>query len=156
MSWTVDGFCDQPPGVGARRVHRRIHEYRLFMGFMARLIVDSGQKVFLILDNLKVKVHHVKLITAWQGKRKVRIEINFHSPAVLARNQSRISTGTSRPNCVLPTVPPANRRCYTRRPPPCSAWSRRRSGFKHSASICRHSQLFDGGVNNNDRRSVFH
>lgn len=50
----------------------------LFIGFMERLIADSRQKVFLILDNLKV--HHAKLVTAWLAKRSDRIEVFYLPP----------------------------------------------------------------------------
>ena len=50
----------------------------LFIGFMERLIADSSQKVFLILDNLKV--HHAKLVTAWLAERKDQIEV-FYLPS---------------------------------------------------------------------------
>jgi hypothetical protein len=43
----------------------------LLIGFPERLTADSSQKVFLILDNLKV--HHAKLVTAWLAERKDRI-----------------------------------------------------------------------------------
>ena len=50
----------------------------LFIGFMERLIADSRQKVFLILDNLKV--HHAKLVTAWLAERTDQIEV-FYLPS---------------------------------------------------------------------------
>lgn len=49
----------------------------LFIGFMERLIADSSQKVFLILDNLKV--HHAKL-SAWLAERKDQIEVFYLPP----------------------------------------------------------------------------
>lgn len=50
----------------------------LFIGFMERLVADSSQKVFLILDNLKV--HHAKLVTAWLAERKDQIEVFYLPP----------------------------------------------------------------------------
>ncbi len=50
----------------------------LFIGFMERLLADSSQQVFLILDNLKV--HHAKLVTAWLAERKERIEVFYLPP----------------------------------------------------------------------------
>ena len=50
----------------------------LFIGFMERLIADSSQKVFLILDNLKV--HHAKFVTAWLAERKDQIEVFYLPP----------------------------------------------------------------------------
>ena len=46
--------------------------------FMERLIRDSKQKVFLILDNLKV--HHGKLAASWLEKHKDKIEVLFLPP----------------------------------------------------------------------------
>ena len=46
--------------------------------FMERLVRASKQKVFLILDNLKV--HHGKLVAAWLEKRKGKIEVFFLPP----------------------------------------------------------------------------
>lgn len=45
---------------------------------MERLIRVSKQKVFLILDNLKV--HHGKLAAAWLDKHKEKIEVFFLPP----------------------------------------------------------------------------
>jgi len=47
----------------------------LLIIFMRRLIKDSGKKVFLILDNLRV--HHNKKVTAWLEKHKKEIEVFF-------------------------------------------------------------------------------
>ncbi len=46
--------------------------------FMERLIRTSEQKVFLILDNLKV--HHGKLVAAWLEKHQEKIEMFFLPP----------------------------------------------------------------------------
>lgn len=46
--------------------------------FMERLVRASKQKVFLILDNLKV--HHGKLVAAWLEKHKENIEAFFLPP----------------------------------------------------------------------------
>jgi len=46
--------------------------------FMRRLVRTSKQKVFLILDNLKV--HHGKLVTAWLEKHCQQIEVFFLPP----------------------------------------------------------------------------
>jgi transposase len=50
----------------------------LFISFMERLIAGSSQKVFLILDNLKV--HHAKLVIAWLAERKDQIEVFYLPP----------------------------------------------------------------------------
>ena len=46
--------------------------------FMEQLIRSAQQKVFLILDNLKV--HHGKLVAAWLEKHKKNIEAFFLPP----------------------------------------------------------------------------
>lgn len=46
--------------------------------FMERLVRASKQKMFLILDNLKV--HHGKLVAAWLEKHKEKIEVFFLPP----------------------------------------------------------------------------
>ncbi len=46
--------------------------------FMRRLIRSTKQKVFLILDNLKV--HHGKLVATWLEKHKEQIEVVFLPP----------------------------------------------------------------------------
>ena len=46
--------------------------------FMERLVRASEQKVFLILDNLKV--HHGKMVAAWLEKHKDKIEVFFLPP----------------------------------------------------------------------------
>ncbi len=46
--------------------------------FMRRLVRTSRQKVFLILDNLKV--HHGKIVTAWLERHRQEIEVFFLPP----------------------------------------------------------------------------
>ncbi|MBK8964207.1 MAG: transposase [Candidatus Competibacteraceae bacterium] len=47
----------------------------LFLEFLGQLIADQPQKVFLILDNLKV--HHAKLVTEWVGEHAEQIELDL-------------------------------------------------------------------------------
>lgn len=56
--------------------------------FMERLVRSSEQKVFLILDNLKV--HHGKLVAAWLEKHKDKIEMFSCHP--MLRNTIRMNT----------------------------------------------------------------
>jgi transposase len=49
-----------------------------FITFLRRLIKDAGQKVFLIVDNLKV--HHAKLVKDWVAAHRHEIEL-FYLPA---------------------------------------------------------------------------
>ncbi len=51
---------------------------KVFIKFISRLIKDSKNKVFLILDNLRV--HHSKIVTAWLMKHKEKIEV-FYLPS---------------------------------------------------------------------------
>ncbi len=46
--------------------------------FMRRLVRISRQKVFLILDNLKI--HHGKLVTAWLERHQQEMEVFFLPP----------------------------------------------------------------------------
>jgi transposase len=46
--------------------------------FMRRLVKDTNQKVFLILDNLRV--HHSKKARTWLKKHKTEIEIFYLPP----------------------------------------------------------------------------
>jgi transposase len=48
---------------------------RVLIKFMKRLIKDCGQKVFLVLDNLRV--HHAKIVSAWLKKHQKEIEVFF-------------------------------------------------------------------------------
>jgi hypothetical protein len=44
---------------------------RLFINFLKRLVQSSaGQKIFLIVDNLRV--HHGKLVKEWQSTQKMK------------------------------------------------------------------------------------
>jgi transposase len=55
-----------PAGDGALNAQR-------FIAFLKRLIKDAGQKVVLIVDNLKV--HHAKVVKAWVERHRERIEL---------------------------------------------------------------------------------
>jgi len=50
----------------------------IFINFLKRLIKDNNQKIFLIIDNLRV--HHSKLVNAWLQEYKDQIEL-FYLPA---------------------------------------------------------------------------
>ena len=49
-----------------------------FIDFMGRLVKDSGRKVLLIVDNLRV--HHGKIVMKWLDNHKDDIEIFYTSP----------------------------------------------------------------------------
>ena len=48
---------------------------QLLIKFMKRLIHDADQKVFLILD--KLRVHHAKKVTEWLQDRTDEIEVSY-------------------------------------------------------------------------------
>jgi len=49
-----------------------------FLKFLRRVIKDTGRKIFIIVDNLRV--HHAKKVQKWIEKHKDRIEIFFLPP----------------------------------------------------------------------------
>ena len=53
--------------------------------FMERLIKDSHQKVFLVLDNLKV--HHSYIVRSWLEEHESQIEV-FFSAVISPRTES--------------------------------------------------------------------
>jgi len=59
-------------------IYRDTMNQQRLIEFMRRLIRLSRQKIFLILDNLKV--HHGKLVTAWLAKHQQEIEVFFLPP----------------------------------------------------------------------------
>jgi transposase len=56
--------------------------------FMRRLVKDTSQKVFLILDNLRV--HHSKKARSWLEKHKTEIEVFYLPPYAPEYNQDEI------------------------------------------------------------------
>ena len=58
--------------------YRKAMNATLLIRFMGRLVKDTTQKVFLILDNLPV--HHGKAVRKWLESRKEQIEV-FYLPA---------------------------------------------------------------------------
>jgi len=58
---------------------------------MKRLIKDAKQKVFLIVDNLRV--HHAKAVQDWLARHKVEIEIFYLPP--MRRNTTRMNISTT-------------------------------------------------------------
>ncbi|MDR3362831.1 MAG: transposase [Desulfovibrio sp.] len=82
--------------------------------FMRRLVKDTKQKVFLILDNLRV--HHSKKVRSWLEKHKAEIEVFYlqyaparrserkeHAPAGFAVRRLGLRTG-----CVKKITSPEN------------------------------------------------
>jgi len=63
----------------------------IFIDFMKRLLKDAKQKVFLIVDNLRV--HHAKAVQDWLARHKVEIEIFISRP--MRRNTTRMNISTT-------------------------------------------------------------
>ena len=59
-------------------VYEKTMDQQRLIEFMRRLIRTAEQKVFLILDNLKV--HHGKLVAAWLERHREDIELFFLPP----------------------------------------------------------------------------
>ena len=56
---------------------------KVFIKFVSRLVKDTKNKVFLILDNLRV--HHSKIVAAWLEKHKEQIKVLYlpsYSPEI--------------------------------------------------------------------------
>jgi transposase len=49
-----------------------------FIEFLALLLQDARQKIFLVIDNLRV--HHTKKVTAWLSDKQNKIELIFLPP----------------------------------------------------------------------------
>lgn len=64
----------------------------LFLTFLRRLIKDARQKVFLIVD--KLRVHHARKVKAWVAARTEAIEL-FYLPGPCARAPGLYSTSTA-------------------------------------------------------------
>ena len=56
-------------------IYRKSMNSQTLIKFMKRLIKDVGQKVYLILDNLRV--HHSKIVKHWLEQHKEQIEVFF-------------------------------------------------------------------------------
>ena len=56
-------------------LYRNNMNARTLIKFLNRLVKDVDQKVFLILDNLRV--HHSKIVKKWQREHKAQIELFF-------------------------------------------------------------------------------
>ena len=50
-------------------------DQRRLIRFMRNMLQSAKQKIFLILDNLKV--HHGKIVTEWLSRRRDKIELFF-------------------------------------------------------------------------------
>lgn len=59
-------------------LYRETMTAKVLLTFLKRLIKETGKKVFLILDNLRV--HHAKLVRAWLDGHRDEIEV-FYLPA---------------------------------------------------------------------------
>ena len=59
-------------------VYQGTMDQQRLIQFLRRLLSTARQKIFLILDNLKV--HHGKLVAAWLEKHREKIEVFFLPP----------------------------------------------------------------------------
>jgi len=59
-------------------IYKNTMNARVLLRFLKRLIKDSGRKVYLILDNLRV--HHAKLVRKWLQRHEEKIEV-FYLPS---------------------------------------------------------------------------
>ncbi len=62
------------------------------MDFLKRLVKDAKQKVFLIVDNMRV--HHAKAVIAWLAQQKDEIE-SFYLPAYAPEHKPPLTTPPS-------------------------------------------------------------
>ncbi len=60
------------------RLYKGALNVTIFIDFLKRLVKDAKQKVFLVVDNLRV--HHAKAVQDWLARHKNEIEI-FYLPA---------------------------------------------------------------------------
>ncbi|MGC9237995.1 MAG: IS630 family transposase, partial [Thiomonas sp.] len=58
-------------------VEGSIHAER-FIAFLEKLITNATQKIFLVVDNLRV--HHAKVVSTWLAGKQDRIELVFLPP----------------------------------------------------------------------------
>ncbi len=59
-------------------LYRETMTSKVLIKFLSRLVKDSNQKIFLILDNLRV--HHSKAVRKWLEANKEKIEVFFLPP----------------------------------------------------------------------------
>jgi len=76
---------------------------RKLIDFLRRLIKDIPQKVFLILDNLKV--HHANKVSEWVEKRKDRIELFYLPPYAPEYNPDELLNSDVKRNAGAKTSP---------------------------------------------------
>ena len=67
------------------------------IAFMRSLIRKADQKIFLILDNLKV--HHGKLVAKWIARHKDKIELFFLPPYAPESNPDEYLKGVKNKLC---------------------------------------------------------
>ncbi len=60
-----------------KRVQRKFKSITIFTNKSIKKVIDSnnGKKVFLIVDN--IRVHHAKLVKAWEEENKDKIKIFY-------------------------------------------------------------------------------
>lgn len=63
-------------------IYKETMNAQTLIQFMKRLIKDSGQKVFLILDNLRG--HHSLVVRDWPKENQDKIVVFFYHPILLS------------------------------------------------------------------------
>ena len=66
------------------RLHDGVINIERFSDFLQGLLDDTQNKIFLILDNLRV--HHAKQVLQWADERKDQIELHYLPPYFLEAN----------------------------------------------------------------------
>lgn len=77
-------------------LYRQTMTAKVLIEFMSRLIRDVEQKVFLILDNLRV--HHSRLVKQWLEAHKEQIEVFFLPPYSPEHNPDEYLNGELKRN----------------------------------------------------------
>ncbi|WP_319026183.1 IS630 family transposase [Acidithiobacillus thiooxidans] len=78
--WTTLSMISaiSPQGKVAFQIVEGSIDAERFITFLTALIQDAPQKIYLVVDNLRV--HHAKVVTAWLADKKDRIELAFLPP----------------------------------------------------------------------------
>ncbi|MGI2325135.1 MULTISPECIES: IS630 family transposase [Methylococcus] len=121
----------------------------LFIGFMERLIADSRQKVFLILDNLKV--HHAKRVTAWLAERKAQIEVFYLPPYSPEINPDEYLNRDFKTELRSSDRATSKKCCFKRRTDSWNSSEKRQNGLGLTSIIrlsnMQHFRIFDCRIN---------
>jgi transposase len=84
---------------------------RVLIGFMKRLVRNRGQKIFLVLDNLRV--HHAKPVQQWLKENAEKIAV-FYLPSYSPELNPDELLNADLKQCVTKAAPPRNKMALTR------------------------------------------